>query len=633
MDNSLTNKKSEKQKSQYYGNVYLPSGEGTKVGEFRFILDDKHGYDVQIGSPVTAETAEGSLIGVVVDMRTHGDDDNVRSTLLAGSDRQGKIGEAMLATVQIFWSESLRPPRPGKVRAATDKEILQATGCDRMDYHIPAGCIRGDGGKYAPVYFDGRALLGPEAAHLMVSGLSGQAAKTSYMGVLLAATLHQDPKETGESVAALIFNVKGEDMLYLDQPPEDGYELDELDRELYKAMKMPAEPFSDVTVYAPPLAGGTLKDTSSARNDGTVLPLSWDLVQVWNYLSYFFREVYEDEKVSSFLAEYYEQYLISRDPSKAIYKTFAGLEKFFDDHTQTDIEDTGYKAGWRSHHVMTLWRLRRMLTALPARCRGLLTKETARPQDDIPTNQWTHGQVVVVDIAGLRPDVQSLVIARTCERMLKEAEDGDLGVDHLVVMTDELNVFAAQGATALSGVRRILQRISTQGRYAGVSLFGAAQKLSKVDELTRDNAATRAMGITPDAELSSGVYGRLPAGLHEQIATLSRGEMALSHYSYRAPLVVKFPRPSWKTGRPKTRGRRPVATDILGLSDKALTRLTEGVNSGTVDDILAQSDNPDEARIKLEQARRPDMRKAALHEPYTTDPQDPFGEEDDPYSV
>lgn len=605
----------------YYGPVYLPRNSGTKVGEFRFLVDLAGGREVAIGTPVTAETAEGNFVGVVVDMQTIGDDRDPLATDMAGGNVIGKLTEVMVATCQVFHSEALRPVRAGQVRAATAAEILRATGYEKIDYPIPAGCVAAGGGIDVPVYFDGMALLGPEAAHLMVSGLSGQAAKTSYMGVLLASIMAQDPKKTGETVSALVFNVKGEDMLYLDQKPQAGYELTPEDLAMYEALGVPAEPFGDVTVYAPPLAGSEL--TSSARSEGTQ-KLCWDLASIWSYLGYFFN-TYDDEKLASFLAEYRDEYIQSADPTKRFYRTFAGMDRFFEEALTID-EDTGQPRGWRSHHPATLRRIRRMIGALPARCRGLLTRETSEMADDIPTNQWTHGQVVVIDIAGLVPEAQSLVIARTCERMLREAEEGDLGVDHLVILTDELNVFAAQGATPLTGVRKILQRISTQGRYAGISLFGAAQKLSKVDELTRDNAATRAMGITPDAELASGVYGRMQAGLAEQIATLGRGQMALSHHSFRAPLVVRFPRPAWRTGRAKTRRAKPKLSEMLGLDRRRYDLLTEGLTEDAAEKLMADA-TPEEARARLEKARVPDMNRVVVHEPYQTDPEDPYGEE------
>lgn len=615
---------------EYFGNVWLPLQEGTPVGEFKFLVDRKLGIDVEIGTAVTAETDEGNFVGVVIDMRTYGSDRDPLSTDFGGTDRIGRIEELMVATVQVFHSRALRPIRRGRVRRATAEEMLAATGYERMDYRVPAGCLGIAPGEFAPVYFDGNSLLGPEAAHLMVSGLSGQAAKTSYMGVLMAAALKADPAKTGEKVAALVFNVKGEDMLFLDKKPEPGYELTEEDIAMYEAMGIDPTPFEDVTVYSPALPGsGGLP--SSARQDGTRV-LAWSLADVWNYLRYLLR-IQDDEKAESFLADYYDTFIRSDSPAKAIYRTFRGLEMFFsehldkeDDDEEEDEKDGGW-GGWKGHHQLTMRRLRRMLGGLLPRCKGLLVPGESKPDQDVPVTDWTHGQVVVVDIAGLPADVQSLVVARTCERLMRAAENDELGVDHLMVVTDELNVFAPQGATEYRGVRRVLQQIATQGRYAGISLFGAAQKLSKVDELVRDNAATRAMGITPDAELASGVYGRMPRGLQEQIATLPRGYMALNHYSFRAPLVVRFPRPAWKTGKSKKGNRRLNSLDALGLSEKSVERLIEGLGRETAQELIAGAQTPEEAIEILKKARRPDMTKQVVWAPSKANPANPFAEE------
>jgi DNA helicase HerA-like ATPase len=218
-----------------------------------------------------------------------------------------------------------------------------------------------------------------------------------------------------------------------------------------------------------------------------------------------------------------------------------------------------------------------------------------------------------------------VVIARTTERVLRSAENGELGVDHLVVVADELNSFAPAQGGEMANVRKILQRVATQGRYAGISLWGAGQKLSKIDELVRDNAATRALGITADGELASGVYGRMPSGLTERIATLPKGYMALSHYSFRSTLVVRFPRPAWRTGKAKTTGgSRPNSLSALALSDRSIERLTEGVAPDLVESVLAGSASRDEAIGKLSDARVPDMHKTALHEPSSFDPVNPF---------
>jgi hypothetical protein len=600
------------------GTVYLPSGTGTPVGRFEFIVDPDLGAQVEIGTPVAADTEEGTVVGAVVDMRTVGTDSDPVAADLAGT-RLAHLGDVMLATVQVFHSEKMRPVRSGGVRAASAVEMQKATGADKMEWRIPAGLIPLADGSFAPAFFDGYALLGPESAHLTVGGLSGQAAKTSYIGALLAATL--GAARPDHRVAGIIFNVKGEDLIWLDEAPSNGFELTEDDRQMYAALGVPAAPFRDVTVYAPALPAGA-PGTRSPRGDA--MRLGWDLPMVWPYLRYFLGPVvFEDEKVSSFLADFQTRLMKHPDPVQRI-DTFDKLDRWFGERL-SEAEETESMYAWGSHHKATMWRLRRMLMGLVPRCGGLLSGGTAKPGEDVPTQGWTQGQLIVVDIAGLSVDVQSVIIARTIERLLRSAEEGELGVEHLVVVADELNAFAPSQGGEMAAVKRVLQRVATQGRYAGISLWGAGQKLSKVDELVRDNAATRALGITADGELASGVYGKLPGGLTERIATLPKGQMALSHYSFRSTLLVKFPRPAWRTGKATTSAAsRPKTTSVLNLSPRSVERLTEGIRPDIAEDLISASGSAEEARAALEAARIPDMKNTALHAPYEFDPENPF---------
>jgi hypothetical protein len=345
---------------------------------------------------------------------------------------------------------------------------------------------------------------------------------------------------------------------------------------------------------------------------------------VWPYLRFFLGNiVFEDEKVASFLAEFRQLCLENSNPAARI-DTFAKLDRWFEERL-AEAEANENQWAWRSHHKATMWRLRRMLTGLVARCGGLVITSTANPVDDVPSSGWEHGQVIVVDIAGLTPDVQGVVIARTIERILRSAENGELGVDHLMLVMDELNSFAPSVGADMAPVRKIISRVATQGRYAGVSLIGAGQALSRVDELIVTNAATRAMGRTADAELSSGTYGRLSSGLAERIATLPKGWMALSHYAFRSILLVRFPRPAWRTGKGKTTGAaRPKTTSVLGITDHSVDRLREGIPDGLVESIISASPDSTTALERLNSARVPDMKKVAVHEPSTFDPDNPF---------
>lgn len=623
--------------STQLGTVYLSAGAGTPVGRFEFLVERDSGDVVEIGTPVTAETIEGPVVGLVIDMRAVGSSSSPIASDFAASPFPGPDGDlsappprvswepdAVIATAAVMHADALRPVRAGRVRPATATEVAAAAGHDLLGWAIPSGVMSLADGGYAKVCLDGHTLFGPEGQGLLVGGLSGLAAKSSYMGVVLRAAMASGSPEKN-STAALIFNVKGTDYCYLDRPPAPGYELDDRDRRIWAALGVEPTPFADVTVFAPALPGGG--GTRSPRDDAR--PLRWDLATVFPHLKHLFgSQMWEDEKLASFFAEFRDLCVESRNPATAI-TTFDRLEQFWRDYLDIPRENEE-PGGWRSHHPATLGRLRRMLSSLPARCGGLLTRGASSFEDDIPDRHWRHGQVVVVDIAGLTPDVQGLVIARTVERMLRTGESGELGVDHLAIVADELNAFAPSVGSEQATVRKVLQRISTQGRYAGLSLVAAGQQLSKIDDLILTNSAQRALGRTADAELGSGAYGRLATGVVERVATLAKGQVALWSPTLRAPLVVAFPRPAWQTGKATTTGAtRRSALDAIGGSEASRRRLTEGLAAEVVEAIVADADDPTRAREALDRARRPDMAARVVTEASSADPADPFGLDDE----
>lgn len=617
------------------GRVYLPAT-GMPVGKFEFLVDTGSGGSVEIGTPVTALTAEGKVVGTVIDLRVVGHDQNPLAADYGSqydADTIARSSSVLVAQVQVFWAPSMRPVQAGIVRPASPAELELATGQHEMKWKIPAGVVPLVGGGFGKICLDGHFLLGPEGAHTMIGGTAGLAAKTSYAGLLLRSALANGSER--EAVGALVFNVKGEDLLWLDEAPVGEYELTDADLAMYAALGIPAEPFDDVTVYAPGMPAGG-RGTRSTRPDA--VRLAWDLPTVWPYLRYFFGSMdwFGDQILQAFLAEFAEFKLHARNPTERI-DTFGKLEEWFD--ARIAEASGGGEAGleasqtaWRSHHIASFRRFRRMLGSLPARGGGLITRESSSSSEDIPIHGWHHGQVVVVDIAGLSTDIQGVVIARTIERVLQAAESGELGVPHLVLAFDELNSFAPATGSEMSQVRRILERVATQGRYAGVSLLAAGQQLSKCSEQIIANATSRALGRSADLELSSSVYGRLPTGLAERIATMPKGSMALWHYSLRAPTVIKFPRPAWRTGRAPGSGgdsaKRPRTTDGLGLRQESLSRLSEGLAPEHVESVVNAASTAEEARVALERARIPDMRKVVVHEPSTADPTDPFALDD-----
>lgn len=592
------------------GRILLPAT-GTGVAGYTVLLTPEAVQQVAVGVPVAADTDDGRVIGLITDITTVGtDNDPVLAANITTGQMPALVDEtrqAVIATVQTFHSPALRPVRAGVVWHGTPDDVATMTGADRIACPVPAGAIACADGTWAPIVLSSEELLGPLAAHFLVGGRSGAAAKTSYVGVLLASTLAA-AERAGRTCGALLFNVKGVDLLALDQPATTA--LDDDDVALYEALGIPAAPFNDVTYYAPMLPGGY--GTRSRRIDA--VGIRWGLRDVWPYLSLLDRRFTDNDLSVGLMAD------LRTKVDAGTLTTVDGVAGFLANELETAEEaDRGHI--WRSHATATARKLLRAFRSLPKKTGGLVAGGEAGHGVDVPT-RLSAGEVVVVDIAGLDPLVQGAVVARTCRRLLEAAEDADgggVGVEHLVIFADELNMFApAQGGDEVRRVRDGLVRIATTGRYAGISLWGAAQFPSTIAGAIRDNASTLAIGTVAETELDSGVYGRLPAGVREQIVTAARGSMCLRSANLRSWTPVRFPRPAWAAGAIPTAAMRskPRSVDALPLSAQAVANLAEGVHPDVVDEVVAAVDgDPAAAAAALEAVNVPDMRRITGGEP------------------
>ena len=106
------------------------------------------------------------------------------------------------------------PPRPGaEVQRATGAQRDQALFFDRMERKLPIGLGR-DG---QPLFANLDFIDGTRGAHVNISGISGVATKTTYATFLLYSLFNSGVLgDDATNTHALIFNVKGEDLLFLD---------------------------------------------------------------------------------------------------------------------------------------------------------------------------------------------------------------------------------------------------------------------------------------------------------------------------------------------------------------------------------------------------------------------------------
>ena len=139
-----------------------------------------------------------------------------------------------------------------QVALCDENDIKIALGLSEDDVKNPLPCgylqmYNGDSKVKVKVVLNANFILGPDGAHINVSGISGLAAKTSYSMFLLKAIQEKYRKENG-NVAFVFFNVKGRDLMAIDEPNAD---LSAKDKEIYDSLGLTGTPFDNVTYYYP----------------------------------------------------------------------------------------------------------------------------------------------------------------------------------------------------------------------------------------------------------------------------------------------------------------------------------------------------------------------------------------------
>jgi hypothetical protein len=509
------------------------------------------------------------------------------------------------AVLRQIPEEPLQPVPLGHVHVASDADVAQAL---RMDAYLGGAKPRGipiglysSGGLEAPVYLDADFLLGPEAAHLNISGVSGLATKTSAVEFLLASIFRHFPPHQGR-IAAVCFNVKGPDLCFLDQPGQ----LDDEDRRRYARLGVEANPFGSVRYYAPFKADGVNLNTLRTHPDlvGDVEPLVWGLQEVLDFAEVLLNRDDIDAKADAFI-DFLADRVLNRDFDDGFgrqhrVQNFADLDALFR-AIFDGLEAAGRSDMWRTHHIATIRKVRNRLANISTRCKGLVTDDG--PSNDLPWGGFQDRTVYVVDVANVDPLGQDLVFARVVSRLREHLERRDLGVEAVVVFVDELNKYApADGPETY--VKKMLLDISERGRYLGLVLFGAEQFRSQVHRRIVGNAGTLVYGRMDMDELATPGYQVLSPATKIKLATLPVGELMVRHPHFTQPIFVRFPRPAAMRGRDGVE-RFPPAAD-LPFEDavaRQFMRLDRRVRPNQVKDLIADR-SPEDVRRALAAVRR-----------------------------
>jgi len=497
--------------------------------------------------------------------------------------------------------EPLQPVPMGEVHLAAEEDVAIAL---RMDSYlkdgantgIPIGVYRA-GATDSVIYLDADFLLGPEAAHLNISGMSGLATKTSAVEWLLASVFAHFPESKG-SVAAVCFNVKGPDLCFLDQPGN----LEDRDRELYDKMGVKPKPFENVQYFAPYTAKGfslnTLRSNEALLHN--VTPLTWGLREVLKYAEVLLNRDDIDAKADA-LIDFISERVVGRVFEKDNYlsrdhsvQSFGDLEEWFRDLLR-GLEKSNAES-WRTHHIATIRKVRNRLTNISTRCAGLVTDTGT--VSDLPFGSFEDRKVYVVDVATLEEDAQDLIFARVVSMLREHLERRDLGVKNLIVFVDELNKYAPNDGQD-TYVRKMLLDIAERGRYLGLVLFSAQQFRSQVHRRVVGNSGTSLFGRMDADELATPGYSVLSPSTRTKLATLEKGQLMVRHPHFTQPIFVRFPRPAVMLGRDGVeRYHQATETELDVAIYRSLRQLDTSITLPWVQKIVALYDEPEILRAR-----------------------------------
>jgi DNA helicase HerA-like ATPase len=474
--------------------------------------------------------------------------------LIADGVLPAEVVEAAQVTATRVEPEIFVPPRPGQpVRRARGKERDQALFFDRMERRFPVGASRNG----EPLYANFEFLNGQRGAHVNISGVSGVATKTSYATFLLHSLFNSTVLgPAAVNTKALIFNVKGEDLLHLDRANTS---LDEDARRIYRELGLPAQPFTSVGLFAPPRPGSdrAVADVTS-RSDITSFFWTLDEFCHEDLMVFLFADA-EDERAQYTMVVYNVMAQLHRaDPADGgavriegeTVRTFRELADLITRKVQDDSSGE-----WAGPHIG-----QGTINAFVRRLQGSVRHVERLVRGDI-SNPERHRieiqghQVTVVDLHNLNDRAKRFVVGVTVRRAFEDKERSGQSDELLFLVLDELNKYAPR--EGFSPIKEVLLDVAERGRSLGVILIGAQQTASEVERRIIANSSIRVVGRLDSAEASREEYGFLPAAQRQRATILKPGTMLLAQPELPVPLVLEFPFPAWAT-RASEAGAAPI---------------------------------------------------------------------------
>ena len=456
-----------------------------------------------------------------------------------------------------------------KVMLATAEEINYALGLDGIRNPLVCGYLEMYNGTAncekvtLPVNLNSKFIIGPEGAHLNISGISGLAAKTSYAMFLLKAIqdiyINKSRKNDNEdSVAFVLFNVKGKDLLAIDQTNDfaDEQVPEEAKTEtlrMYQQLGLSAEPFKNVHYYYP-YSNESYWNTYMSKED-VANNIAIKKAKLFKY-------IYQDDKDNLDLMfaniddptqtmESVISYIIS---GQSEFRTINSWNDFLDAVKQRCKTDSPIKdkeipvVSWRKFYRI----VNKSISSSGGIFASSINENKAETRIGDALKYIKKNEVHVIDIAKLSEDKQAYVFGDAI-RTIYDLQLGQYAEDEnvnppskIIIFIDELNKYASKDAPKNSPILRQILDVAERGRSLGIILFAAEQFRSAIHDRVTGNCSTHAYGRTNSIEVTKSDYKSIPSVYKTMLTRLKQGEYIIQNPIFRSLLNIKFPKPIYK---------------------------------------------------------------------------------------
>jgi DNA helicase HerA-like ATPase len=453
-----------------------------------------------------------------------------------------------------------------QVQTCEEDDVLTALGLKNPKNPLACGYLK----MYQkpnqieiPININSHFLIGPEGAHLNISGISGLAAKTSYAMFLLKNIQQkfinkdfEEREDKNQSVAFIFFNVKGRDLLGLNEPND---ELTKEDQRIYDKMGWDKGTFKNVKFYYPFSTNKNSENVQSAV-DLVDVRRQIDLNEAFRY-----KYIYEKDKDNIDLL------MANEDDSTGTMDSVVNLilndrgnfdkiqtwQKFLEE-IQNRIETKSTESG-KDAILSTSWRKFKRIISKAISNDVFAGRAIVESNNEVhlsdAVKQIKKNEVMVIDIARLDEDTQSFVfgdVARAVYELKQRVDEESLGrkrediPSKIIIFVDELNKYASTDIPKNSPILRQLLDIAERGRSLGIILFSAEQFKSAIHDRVKGNCATHAYGRTNAIEISKADYRFIPKVYQNMMTRLEQGEYIVQNPIFRSLINIKFPRPTYR---------------------------------------------------------------------------------------